>query len=179
MQGFWMKKPRYIARRSERTRSGPFELQHQHAFIAHAARTAKDRFDGGVDRLDDAKAHPVVTVGCDPFDVGEEKIAQPLHFRKALPAERCDPGEQEVQHAGPGLVLPKAIELLAQDIGLEQAPVDGKQRLQLRWFRTAYGVPSAQQEPAFATPWARITVPARKNSLRRASSSAAEACCKT
>src|SRR6516225_1944266 len=152
MQGLWMKKPRNIARRSERTRSGPFELEHQHRFIAHAARTAKDRFDGGVDRLDDAKAHPMVTVGCDPFDVGEEKITQSLHFRKALPAERSDPSEQEVQHAAAGLVLPEAIELLAQDIGLEQAPVDGKQRSQLGAFRTADGVPAAQQQPAFATP---------------------------
>ena len=129
-----MKEPRNIARRSERTGSGPFELQHQHGFIAHAAGTAKDRFDGGVDRLDDAKAQPMVTVGGEPLEVGEEKIAQALHFRKALPAERSDPGEQEVKHAGAGLVLPEAVELLAQAIGLEQASVDGQQRSQLGWL---------------------------------------------
>ena len=72
-----------------------------------------------------------------------------------------------------GLVGPQAIELLAQDVGFEQPPIGREERLQLLALRAAHRLPPPQQEPALPRPYSRITAPARKNSCRRTSSSAA------
>lgn len=109
MHCFWMKEPRYVARRAERTCRGPFELQQQNAFVAHPASAADDRFDARVDRLDDSEAHRVVAVGRDPFDMTEEEVTQALHLGQSLPPQRPDPTKQEVEHAGSRLVGPQAI----------------------------------------------------------------------
>jgi len=106
-----MKKSHDVTRRSDRARGRPFEFEYQHRFVSHASRSAQDRFDGGVDRLDDAEPNGMVAVGGDPFDVCEEELAQPVHFGKPLPPQRVDPAIEEIQHPGSRLVRPEAIEL--------------------------------------------------------------------
>ena len=52
----------------------------------------------------------------DALEVGQEEVAEGVHLRQWLPAERCDPAEQEPQDAGPRLVRPEAVERKAKHI---------------------------------------------------------------
>jgi hypothetical protein len=61
-----MKKSHHITRGSDRSGGRPLELQHQHGLISHPTRPTQDRFDRGVDRLDDAEADRVIAVDGDP-----------------------------------------------------------------------------------------------------------------
>jgi hypothetical protein len=81
-------------------RGGPLEFQEQHLFVAHTAGAAEHRFDRRVDRLDHAEAHGMITVGRDPLDMPEQEVPEALHLGQALPAERLEPTQQEVQHPG-------------------------------------------------------------------------------
>jgi len=88
MHALWMKKSHDVARGPQWTRRCPFELEQEHPLVTHAPRSPQDRLDGRIDRFDDAKAHAMITVGGDPLDVAEQKVAEPLHFGQPLPAER-------------------------------------------------------------------------------------------
>ena len=91
-----------------------------------------------------------------------------------MPAQRLQPAQEKSRHAVAGLVGPQAIELLAQDIRLEQPPIRRKELPAARARfepRTVFHRRNSNQR--FPRPYARITAPARKNSWRRTSSSAA------
>src|SRR5216683_1460923 len=64
----------------------------------------------------------------------KRKSPRAFHLGQALPAQGPDPSEQEVEHTGSGLIGPQAIELLTQDIGFEEPPICGKQRLEFHAF---------------------------------------------
>ena len=109
----------------------PFQLQQEHAFIAHAASAPENGFDRRVHRFDDAEANGMVAVGGDPVNVAEEKVAETFHLRQPLPPQRLDPAENEVQHARAGLVGPEPIELFPQNVRLEQAAIRRERRMLL------------------------------------------------
>ena len=113
-------------------RRRPLEFQHQHGLVSHASRPTQHRFDSGVDRLHDAEPHRMVAVGGDPVEMLEEEVAQPFHLGQSLPAQCADPPIEEVEDPGTGLIGPEAIELLAQDIRFEQAPVHREERAAAR-----------------------------------------------
>lgn len=71
-------------------------------------RATQHGFDGGVDRLDDAKTDVVIAVGGDPVEMLEQELAQPLHLGETLPPERVAPAVEEVQHTGAGLCTCRA-----------------------------------------------------------------------
>ena len=80
-------------------------LTAQHGLISHPTRPTQDRFDRGVDRLDDAEADRVIAVGGDPLDMVEEELAQPVHLRQALPSHCINPAVEGIQHARSGRVV--------------------------------------------------------------------------
>ena len=77
----------------------------------------------------------------------KSEVTEAFHLGQALPAQRLDPAQQEVQHARACLVGPETIELLPQHVGFEQAAVRGEQRLELGTLRAAHGLPAAPQQP--------------------------------
>src|SRR5215472_12836757 len=94
----------------------------------------------------------MIAKGGDAVDVFEQEVPESLHLGQPLPAQRLEPSHQEAEDAGPSLVRPEPIELLAQHIGLEQPPVRDEQRLELRALRSTDRLPPAQQQPPLATP---------------------------
>lgn len=128
---------------------GPLQFQEQHLFISHATGPAKHGFDGGVDRLHHAEADPVIAVGGDAVDVLQQEVAQSFHLGQALPAPGLEPPHQEIEDVGPRLIGPQPIELLAEHVGFEQAPIHGEQRLELGTLRSAHRLPPPQQQPSF------------------------------
>src|ERR1700687_4152466 len=123
MHYLWLKKSPKIARRSDRACRCPFELQHEHYFVAHPTGSTQHGFDGGVDRLDDPEADRMIAVRRDALDMLEQEFAQTVPLGQPLPPQGVDPAVQEIQHAGPRLVRPEAVELLAQHVRFKQAPV--------------------------------------------------------
>ena len=125
--------------RADRNRvsGGPLQFQQLHLFIPHPSRAVEYRFDGGVDRFDDPEPYGMTAVGGDALDMSEEEVPEVFHFRQALPSQRRDPPEQEVQHAGSRLVGPPPIELLAEHIRFEQPAIGREQRLELYALRPA------------------------------------------
>src|SRR5947207_15880781 len=111
MHSLWMKKSHDVTGRSDRPSRCPFELQDQHRLIAHPTRSTEDGFDRGVDRLDNAEADRMVTVGRDPLDMLEEELSQLLHLGKALPPQCVNPAVQEIQDPRPRFVRPQPVEL--------------------------------------------------------------------
>jgi hypothetical protein len=73
----------------------------------------------------------------------EEEVPEWFHLRQPLPMERFDPAEKEVQDAGPRLVGPEPVDLLAEHVRSEPASVGGEQRLELGAFRASHGLRAA------------------------------------
>lgn len=63
----------------------PFEFQEEHGFVTHPTRATNNRFDGRVQRFDDAEADRVKAVGGDPVEVLHEEGTKPVHLREPLP----------------------------------------------------------------------------------------------
>jgi hypothetical protein len=76
-------------------------------------------------------------------------------------------------------IFAESIELLAEDVRLEQAPIGGEELLQLLALRTTHRFPAQEQQPAFPAAVLAHQRPRAKELRRRTSSSAAEACCNT
>lgn len=129
---------------------GPSKLEEEKLLVAHAARPAEDGLDRSVDAFDDTEANAMTAVGGDAIEVAEQEGAELLHLRQALPAERLEPAGEEVRHAFRVGVGPEAIELLAQDVGLEEAAVDEEEVAQLAALVAGEVPPAAQKEPALA-----------------------------
>src|SRR5829696_1896360 len=108
MHDFWVKKSGDITRGPQWTSGRPFQLEQEHALVTHATRAPKDGLDGGVDRLDDAKAHRVIAVRGDALDVAEQEVAEAFHLGQPLPAQGLDPAQEKIQNAAAGLIRPEA-----------------------------------------------------------------------
>ena len=84
--------------------------------------------------------------------MADEELAEPLHLREALPAEGFQPANEDVPHTYRCLVHPKTVQLLAQDVGLEEPPINREELLELVAFRAPHGLPPPEQKPALAAP---------------------------
>ena len=91
--------------------------------------------------------------------MAKEELSQLFHFRQSLPSQCPDPTQHEVEHTGPGLVGPQAIELLTEDIRFEQPSIRREQRLEFHALRPAHRLPTPQQEPAFPSPVSPASLP--------------------
>ena len=128
---------------------GPLQFQEKHPVIAHATRAAKDRFDRGVQRLDDAEADRMIAVGSNALQVIREGGAELLHLRQSLPAQGVQPAEEKACHAPARGVRPEPIELLPQDIRFEETPIHREPLLEVAPFGSADRFPAPQQQPPF------------------------------
>lgn len=72
--------------------------------MAHATCPAKDRFDGRVQRLDDAEPHGMIAVGGDAVEVIHQRVAELLHLRQPLPTQGLQPAPEKACHPVAGLV---------------------------------------------------------------------------
>jgi len=112
-------------------------------------------------------------------EVTAEEGAELLHLRQALPAESLDPSSKEVRHASRGGVGPEAIEFLAQEVGLEESSVTAKRSCSSRRLSRARFFQRRSRSQRLPRPYSRMMAPVRKNSLRRTSSIARDACWRT
>jgi hypothetical protein len=99
--------------------------------MAHPAGAPEDGLDRRVQRLDDAEANGMIAVRGDAIKVVDQGVTKFFHFGQPLPAQRLQPPEEKACQTVMGPIGPEAIELLAQNVRLEQPPIDGKQLLQL------------------------------------------------
>jgi len=141
-----------VTRRADRTSGGPLQLEQQERLIAHSPRSAQDRLDRRVDGFDDTESDGMIAVGGDAVEVAHEQIAQLLHLGQPLPAHGLEPPEQKAGDPLARRVAPEAIELLAQDVGLEEPAIGGEQLLELARLGAAHGLPAPRQQPPLAPP---------------------------
>jgi hypothetical protein len=101
-----------------------------------------------------------------------QQAAELLEGRQPLPPQGAEPGSQEAP--GPALVGvgPQLGELIAEEVGLGQPPVEGEEFAERLAVLAVQVGPAAEQQPALAATRARATPRLRKNSARRVSSTA-------
>jgi hypothetical protein len=128
---------------------GPLQFQEQHLIIAHPACSPEDSFDRRVDRLDDTKADRMIAVGGDALEVTEEEVAESLHFREALPAQRLDPAQAENSRRLGVSCRSTGDRVAPQHVRFEQTSIRREQCLKLLALGPTDG-PPPEQQPAFS-----------------------------
>jgi hypothetical protein len=95
--------------------------------IPVAAPAAQHGPDVPVDRLDGAEGDFLVAVVQDPVPMPRQQAAELLEGQQPLPPQGAEPGGQEA--SGPALigVGPQLGELVSEEVGLGQPPVEGKE----------------------------------------------------
>ncbi len=118
--------------------------------IPVAAPAAQHGPDVPVDRLDGAEGDFLVAVGQDPVQMPRQQAAELLEGRQPLPPQGAEPGGQEAP--GPALigVGPQLGELVSEEVGLGQPPVEGKELAERLAVLPVQVGPAPEQQPALA-----------------------------
>ena len=99
--------------------------------VTISATPPNDRADVGVDRLDDSEGELVAAVAQDAFQVSLEHGGELLESRQPLPAQTPHPVLEETTGSSFVGVTPQALDLLLEEVGFEQPPVEGEDLVEL------------------------------------------------
>ena len=123
---------------SSHFRVGEFSQFRQHAgedfqaqvfLIAEAVRASLDGAELVVESFHESERHLIlfVAVGLDAVPMRSDHVGKAFVGSETLPAERITPVLEKASRPGRLLVLPKLIERLLQQVGLEEPPIGVKQ----------------------------------------------------
>ena len=109
--------------------------------IAVAAPAAEHGSDVAVDGFHLAERDLDVAVGEDAVEVATQQLGDPVEGGQALPAQGANPGGQKLPRRPRVGVVPEARQLLLEEMGFGEPPVEGEQVPELAAARRGRGCP--------------------------------------
>src|SRR5262249_4986216 len=118
--------------------------------ISVTAPAAQHRADVPVDRLHLPEGDLLVAVVQEPVQMPGEQPAELLEGRQPLPAQGAEPGGQEAPRPALVGVAPQLAELVSEEVGLGQPPVEGEELAEGLAVLAVQVGPAPEQQPALA-----------------------------